>query len=102
MGLEAGGSKGARLLNKSHIQIKRNSVIRRILASPLPNHSLVENIGIDDWSKRKGHEYGSIIIDNDTHKPVDLLAHRESGCVCEALKGYTNLKTVTSDRADCF
>lgn len=102
IGLEAGGSKGARLLNKSHIQIKRNSVIRRILALPLSHHSLVENIGIDDWSKRKGHEYGSIIIDNDTHKPVDLLAHRESGCVCEALKGYTNLKTVTSDRADCF
>lgn len=42
------------------------------------------------------------MIDNDTHKPLDLLPHRESGCVGEALKDYTSLKTISSDRADCF
>lgn len=100
-GLEGGDSKGARSLNKSHIPIKRNSIIRRVLKLPLPTHDIV-NIGIDDWAKCKGRKYGSIIIDNDTHKPLDLFNHKDSACASEALKGYINLKTISSDRADCF
>ena len=102
VGLQAGASKGVRILNRFHIEIKRNSIIRRILALGIPRHDLVKNIGLDDWAKCKGHRYGTIIIDNDTHKPLDLLLFRDAHFVSKALEEYTAVKTISSDRADCF
>lgn len=100
--LLAGASKGERILKRFHIEIKRNSIIRRILALEMPGHDLVKHIGLDDWARCKGRRYGTIIIDNDTHKPLDLLFFRDSDCVSKALEEYTAVRSISSDRADCF
>jgi hypothetical protein len=33
-------------------------------------------LGIDDWSQRKGHVFGTILVDLEAHKIVDLLPDR--------------------------
>jgi len=40
--------------------------------------------------KRKGMYYGSIIIDQLTHKPVDLIDSRQTEDVIKALSDFSN------------
>ena len=41
----------------------------------------VQIIGVDDWSWRRGKRFGSILVNLQTHKIVDLLADREAESV---------------------
>ena len=64
-----------------------------------PDRASVTNIGIDDFALRKGVSYGTIVTDNDTGKPLEIILSRDADKVTEGLKGYVNVKTVTRDRA---
>ena len=64
-----------------------------------PDRASVTNIGIDDFALRKGMSYGTIVTDNDTGKPLEIILSRDADKVTEGLKGYVNVKTVTRDRA---
>jgi hypothetical protein len=35
-------------------------------------------LGVDDWAIKGGQNYGSILVDLETHKPVDLLVGRSA------------------------
>ena len=64
-----------------------------------PDRAAVTNIGIDDFALRKGVSYGTIVTDNDTGKPLEIILSRDADKVAECLKGYVNVRTVTRDRA---
>lgn len=67
-----------------------------------PDRASVTNIGIDDFALRKGVSYGTIVTDNDTGKPLEIILSRDADKVTECLKGYVNVKTVTRDRASAY
>jgi hypothetical protein len=33
----------------------------------------VRALGIDDWAKKKGHSYGTILVDLEKHRVVEML-----------------------------
>ena len=62
------------------------------------NKENVTKVCIDDFALKKRHNYGSVMIDIDTHKIIDLLESRqEDDDVTQWLKTYPNLEVISRD-----
>jgi len=64
--------------------------------------SSVVHLGIDDWAFRKGISYGTILINMDDGKVVDLLPERNGTSLKEWLKHHSNVEIVCRDRASAY
>lgn len=59
-------------------------------------------IGVDDFAFKKRHTYGTIILDEATHKPVAILDGRDGKTLKEWLSKNKHVKAVTRDRASAY
>jgi transposase len=58
--------------------------------------------GIDDWSWRKGHTYGTIIVDLERREVVDLLQDRTATGTAEWLGRHPEIEIVSRDRCGLY
>lgn len=93
-----GGNPGAVLCQTLNITTSSSSLIRYVhkekpIQSLSPTH-----IGIDDWAYKKGHTYGTAIVDLKKRKVIDLLPDREAYSVEKWPADHPGIKVVTHDR----
>ena len=99
IGLEVSANKASYFFKLLKINISANSCLRWIKTLSMPSHKKYNYLSIDDWAKRKGMSYGSIIIDQVTHKPIELIDSRQTEDVVKALSDFNDVKLVTRDRS---
>ena len=58
---------------------------------------MVTKVCVDDFAIRKRHTYGTIMVDMESRRVIDLLPSREIEDVVEWLKTYPNLSIVSRD-----
>ena len=94
----------ARILNGMNVRISGDTVIRLLLnrhsAQPAPECG--NTVGIDDFAFKKRHTYGTVIVDEATHKPVAVLDGRDGASLKEWLKQNKHVTAVTRDRASAY
>lgn len=56
----------------------------------------------DDWAYRKGRNYGTILVNLETHKPITLLPDRESETLSKWLKAHPGVKVISRDRSKAY
>src|SRR5215469_2023234 len=78
LGLAAGGQRGTRLADRSALATTPSTLLRHLMQLPPPVARGVRVLGVDDWSWKKRHRYGTLLVDLERHKIVELLADRES------------------------
>jgi transposase len=78
IGLATCGKGGARLASRLGIQTSRQTILRRILDLPNVSTGSILFLGIDDFSFRRGYRFGTILVNLESHKVVDLLPGREA------------------------
>ena len=61
------------------------------------NKESVTKICIDDFALKKGHRYGTVMVDIDSRRIIDILESRSSGAVSEWLAEYSNIEVVVRD-----
>ena len=76
LGLATCGELGTRLAERLAIQTSPTTILRRIMVLPTAAREQVLELGIDDFSFRRGRKFGTILVDMQSHNVIDLLPDR--------------------------
>ena len=93
-----GGQAGSRLAKKLNISISGDTLLRIIRRTPAPVVNEPRIVGVDDWAKRRGRVYGTILVDLERHRVADLLSDRTAETLTDWLKAHS-VQTVARDRS---
>ncbi len=78
------------------------SLVRLLRALPDPPVHHMQVVGLDDWSLRKGQSYGSVFVDLESSRPVEVVADRTAAAVLPWMMSHQEVKIVTRDRAGAY
>ena len=102
IGYALGGEAGSRLTAGLSMTISADTLLRRIKRLKDDSAPPPRFVGIDDWAWRKGHRYGTIIVDLERGDVVDLLPDRDPETVKEWFDDHPGVELVSRDRWSDF
>jgi transposase len=102
IGLAASAQVSERLAPRLGMQVKASTLLRYLRPIPPPSDAPVRVLGLDDFAMRRGDSYGTIFVNLETGKPLDLLPDRTAEAVLPWLKRHQEIEIVSRDRASSY
>ena len=103
-GHSVGGRPSERLMANLGMPMSGTTILRSVkeIAGAHPNRAVVRVAGIDEWAWRKGTNFGTIIVDLERRRVVDLLADRSATTTADWFKRHPEIEVVSRDRAGIY
>jgi transposase len=102
IGLATCGKGGTRLAARLGIHTTRQTILRRIMALPESFAGSILFLGIDDFSFRRGLRFGTILVNLESRRVVDLLPDREAETSAAWMRQHPDLQAVSRDRGGAY
>jgi transposase len=102
LGGEAGGAAGARMAKRLRMPLSDDTILRILRNTSAPAKPTPRVLGIDDFALRKGRVYGTIFVDLEQQRPVDLLPERTAEAVATWLRAHPGVAIIARDRAQDY
>ncbi len=102
IGLSASAEVSERLAPRLGMKVKAPTLLRYLRSISPPSDAPVRVLGIDDFAMRRGESYGTILVNIETGKPLDLLPDRTAQAVLPWLASHQEIEVVSRDRASAY
>src|SRR5260370_11234053 len=102
IGLATSGELGSRFAPRLGIVTSPTTILRRTMTLPAQRSEPVSQLGIDDWSFRRGRQFGTILVDLATHEIIDLLPDRETETAQAWMQAHREIDVVSRERGEDY
>jgi transposase len=102
LAMALGGEMGSQVVTLLHMPASPSTLLR--LTGDTANQSCPTPrvLGVDDWAKHKGQTYGTILVDLEQHRLVDLLSERSAEALATWLQTHPGVEIISRDRAGIY
>ncbi len=102
IGWALGGEAGARLCQKQAMPVCAATLLaqlRRTGGDELPTPRV---LGVDDWGFQQKHPTGTILVDLEQHRPVEVLLGSDEEVLTQWLDGHAGVEVICRDRGASY
>jgi transposase len=101
-GFALGGEGAARHCARQGMPISPDSILALLRRHLPPTNPTPRVLGVDDWSFRRGQRMGTILVDLEQHRPVDLLPESTEEAFTAWLQAHPGVEIISRDRGEAY
>jgi transposase len=99
LAFEMSAETAARVCDKLKVQASPDCLLRLIRKTDPLSAQTVRVLGVDDWAVRTGQNYGTILVDLEKHRAIDLLPDRTQNTLSIWLQKHPEIEIISRDRS---
>jgi transposase len=102
LGVAMGGEPGHRLCGHLSTPASADTLLRRVRQLPPPEVPTPRVLGVDEWAKRKGRTYGTLLVDLEQRRRVDVLPEATPAQFAHWLTTHPGVEVIARDRGHAY